>query len=135
VNADGRVDFEAIPAGTYVLLSSAAGMEGEMEVAVTDDMTVGFDPKPYTCILVGIQSADSPLAQAGFRNADRIVSVNGEEVPRGRSTIYELIKRMRRSDMDIACEVLRGDEKLRIQVAASTFRQDDLQGWLSPAPR
>ena len=31
-----------------------------------DDMTVRFDPKPYTCILVGIRSAESLLAQAGF---------------------------------------------------------------------
>ena len=99
-----------------------------------DDMTVRFDPKPYTCILVGIRSAESLLAQAGFQNGDRIVSVDGAAVPHGASSIFEWIKKLSRGDTDVACEVVRGGETFHLQAAGSAIRQDS-KGWLTPAPR
>jgi hypothetical protein len=72
---DGRMAVECVPAGTYVL----KGGDGEMEVTVSSDTTVKFEPRAYNCFVLTIP-AGGEIEALGFADGDKLVKVDGEAV-------------------------------------------------------
>jgi membrane-associated protease RseP (regulator of RpoE activity) len=80
VNKEGRVVFSTVAPGEYRLRSfGGAGME-EMRINVQGDLEVRFEPKAMNALEVTIGEEDGVLAQAGFRNGDMIIGVDGKEI-------------------------------------------------------
>lgn len=75
---DGKIHFENVPAGDYrVWVSGAAS--GQMDVTVPASAVVEFRPIVVNAYLVHVTAADGALAQAGFREGDLLVGIDGKE--------------------------------------------------------
>lgn len=70
---DGKLVLEAIPPGTYVITSN----EGTMEVVVSRDTEVQFEPRRYDCLVLTVKAGSYPET-AGLRDGDKLIRVDGE---------------------------------------------------------
>ena len=136
VDADDQVFFEAISEGRYTLMTNAGYAEGEMELELTDDTVVRFEPRPYTVFRVHIVDAEAALAKQGFLHQDIIIAIDGKELSPGKEALEKRLRNLEDRDGLVTCEILRGEEALRLQVEASTLTsQFHSGGWLAPATR
>jgi hypothetical protein len=133
IDADGRVQFADIPEDTYGISCETGDLEGEMELNLSGEATVRFEPKPYTSIRVSVRGGDSHLARAGFLDGDRIVGLDLATVPTGLRSIRDVIRKLSGGDGHVVCEIVRGGETLRLEVDGTAFRRDG-HGGLAPAP-
>lgn len=72
---DGKLTLECIAAGTYTLKSS----NGEMDVTVSSDTTIKFEPRAYDCIVLTMTTG-GPMEGLGFTSGDKLIEVDGAKV-------------------------------------------------------
>jgi hypothetical protein len=77
---DGRVRFERLPAGRYVVSSEGVREPGQMVVALRGSTTVRFEAQTMNALYVHIRNLDGHLARAGLREGDLVIAINGEEI-------------------------------------------------------
>jgi len=113
LDADGRVTFEAMPAGDYVLQSFGGAFE-MMRVRVPTAGVVRFEPMVINAARVTIEKRDGTLANAGFEDGDLIVGIDGQEFESSMQMQGLLMQSLGKAKVVFAVE--RGSRRLTIEV-------------------
>jgi hypothetical protein len=134
VDESGKLVVEGLVAGEYEVTSMGPGEQGIMRVHVPASGTVRFQAMPVNALAVKIEKPDGKLAQAGLRDGDLIVAVDGTEF----STMAELqaavLPAFSRKEVTFA--VLRGRDRLEVKVDGRSFmKPDELGGSIEPTTR
>jgi len=129
---NGRVVFEDLPAGEYVVQTHEDIQM--MFVRVPGRSVVRFEPVTLNALEVSVRDPDGGLAKAGLREGDLVIGVNGEEFE-DMIHMQSLLMRSARGG-DAKLIVLRGARRLEVTLdLMKTMRGGDRGGDLDPATR
>jgi hypothetical protein len=119
-DADGRVTFQHLLAGRYILSREDIGAEMEVEVPAPGE--VRYAPDPFAPIAAEVDDEDGPLARAGVRTGDVVVALDDAEVKtEGQLRFLAFVARGR---ADLRLGLLRDGAPVEVRVSA----QDLLAG-------
>jgi hypothetical protein len=130
---DGRVRFDRLPAGRYMVWAQGEGERQEMVVALCGPTSVRFAPQAMNALLVDIHDLDGHLSRAGLKDGDLIVKIDGEEIvnrDQGRGLLT-----VGRSKESVKLTVLRGRSSLEIPIDLRRTRGEQAGGRLLASPR
>jgi len=132
VGKEGRVTFEMLPAGTYVV-SSGQGGATAMEVTVPVPGVVTFKARPVNAVRVWIRDSSGALARAGLRDGDVIVGLDGVDFDGQLSAMTAFMQA--RQNSEVTLSVQRGASVLQLGVDPRILMSPDVGGILRPARR
>jgi len=130
---DGKARFEKLPAGKYML--QKVGELGPMDVTVPCGEVV-FKPTEYNALRVTVTNADGALAEAGFRDGDLVIALDGKEFRDTRQ--MQLLFAASIAKDEVAMTVVRGGRRVEITVnmrEMMTTAGADAGGNMEPAVR
>jgi hypothetical protein len=117
-DASGRVTFEDVPAGEYVV-TLRGGSGGTMKVTVPAGGPVRFESTPENALVVYVNKNDGRLAGAGFKNRDMIVAVDGKEYATAAELQSALSARL--SSSSIALSLVRDGKPFDLTIDGAVF--------------
>ncbi len=123
VNDAGQAVFRKVAAGTYTLMDESDMMSGVMTVRIPDQLDVSFEPAPVNALRVTITDPDGGLAEAGFRDGDIVIGLDGKEF----TSMMELQMRLMASMTQESSSLLVSRNGATIEIDA------DLRGMSDPA--
>jgi hypothetical protein len=77
---EGKLTLKCVPPGTYLLKD----YKSEMEVTVTCDTTIKFEPRTYDCLVIEVSNR-ADVDALGFATGDRVIEIDGAKLSDGYS--------------------------------------------------
>jgi hypothetical protein len=131
-DANGRVVFEDLAAGEYVLENGADG--GRMYVSIPVSGVLRFAPKSADALAVSIEDDHGRMHQAGFEEGDLVIAVDGKDPADAtalRTALSAALARKR-----VAISLLRDGKRIELTVDGTALANPfELGATLSPASR
>jgi hypothetical protein len=135
VGEERKVVFDHVPAGTYEVQVEGGEVPQRMTFEVRAPATVRFRDEPFDAYRVRIADPSKALGQAGLREGDLIIGIDGEEFTRGapqlKKSLFAALIMARKAKL----MVLREGEKIDVEAAPKDILLDPQGGELEPVQR
>jgi hypothetical protein len=125
VRPDGRIRFDGLVAGEYVL-SRHHGPRQHMPLTITGDRTVRFVPIVLDALRVEIADGAGALAQSGLRHGDLVLKLDGREITG--SNYGWVIRQLGDAKESAVLTIRRNGEEVELTVNPAGFNDPQRSG-------
>lgn len=132
VDAEGVAVFDAIAAGEYQIVERNR-FGRAMAISVPEQTDVEYKSTEPNAVSVTVSEPEGALAKAGFQSGDLIVGADGQEF----ESMLQMMGVVQRaiSGGTVRFEVVRGTERLQVDIEAATMNGPDIGGQMQPVTR
>jgi hypothetical protein len=122
VDADGRITFEDVVPGLYVVRSPS---QDSMLVEAPASGTVAFVAEAVNVLRIVVRDPKGALAKAGLATGDRVVAIDGREFS-GRQELEQIRRSLKGEEVTFTLQ--RGDKRFEVVLPSRVLIDERLSG-------